>query len=79
MECKGYMCPGCGTLPVNITEVRNVSLDVDTGTPGVLTAYVIDPVDSTSFSPPSPQNPSAAEALKGQNKRLGITGVCADG
>lgn len=43
-------------------------------TQGVATAYLIDPVDSTTYSPPSPDNPSAVAALNGLNKTAAITG-----
>eukprot|EP00877_Chromochloris_zofingiensis_P012117 jgi/Chrzof1/7159/Cz02g13090.t1 len=48
-------------------------------TQGVATAYLIDPVDSTTYSPPSPDNPSAVAALNGLNKTAAITGAGVSG
>ncbi|KAK9817015.1 hypothetical protein WJX72_008340 [[Myrmecia] bisecta] len=42
------------------------------GNPRVKTAFLIDPVDSTTYVPPSPQNPSAVQALAGLGKRAGM-------
>eukprot|EP00879_Flechtneria_rotunda_P018933 GHRR01019874.1.p1 GENE.GHRR01019874.1~~GHRR01019874.1.p1 ORF type:complete len:411 (+),score=59.16 GHRR01019874.1:128-1234(+) len=49
------------------------------GTPNILTAYLIDPVDSTSYTPPSQDDPSAVEALRGLNKTVAITGAGVSG
>eukprot|EP00775_Hariotina_reticulata_P005870 gene5870-6111_t len=45
------------------------------GSPEVVTAFLIDPVDSSAFRPPTPENPSAVEMLRGLNKSAGIAGI----
>jgi hypothetical protein len=45
------------------------------GSSDVLTAFLIDPVDSSSFRPPTAENPSAVEKLRGLNKSAGIAGI----
>jgi hypothetical protein len=38
-------------------------------------AYLLDPVDATSFAPESPDFPSAAKALAASGKQVGVTGA----
>eukprot|EP01025_Chloroclados_australasicus_P052667 TRINITY_DN6148_c0_g1_i6.p4 TRINITY_DN6148_c0_g1~~TRINITY_DN6148_c0_g1_i6.p4 ORF type:complete len:230 (-),score=11.40 TRINITY_DN6148_c0_g1_i6:1471-2160(-) len=40
----------------------------------ISTVYLIDPVDSTKYTPASADFPSAVQALAGKNKTLGLTG-----
>jgi hypothetical protein len=46
-------------------------------TPGFRAAFLVDPVDGTTATAQQPGYPSAVDALRGQGKLLGITGVCA--
>lgn len=43
-------------------------------TPGIKAAFLIDPVDGTTATAGQPGYPSAVDALRGQDKRLGLTG-----
>jgi hypothetical protein len=45
------------------------------GTYNISAAYLLDPVDVTTFTPDSPQNPSAARALREKGLPVGITGA----
>ncbi len=38
-------------------------------------AYLVDPVDNSTFTPSSPQNPSAYDALKASGRAVGISGA----
>ena len=42
-------------------------------------AYLLDPVDASSFAPESPDNPAAAKALAASGKPAGITGAGVQG
>lgn len=43
--------------------------------PQVKAAWLIDPIDASQFAPISPDNPSAAQAIKAANRPIGVTGA----